>query len=296
MSQLYFHLNKFLLVLILTIVFSCNNNTKKHKKEKHLIGKINFEDLNVTPYSNWFDTKYSVKDSIASFIDTSGYKIKIFMGTWCGDSKEQVPKFYNIINKIGLNLEKVELFAVGYESDEYKMSKTKEDNIQNIFKVPTFIFLDNNNKEIGRIIEKPVISLEKDFFDIIYRTKYKPNYYQTHNLAVKLNNNDIKTIDELFFKNDSIINLYQESGLISLGKKLFISQEYIKSAIVFEIGVIKNSKNFYFHKMLGKSYIKIGDLNKSINALKKALEIKPENNEIKKLIKKLTNENISMYK
>ena len=42
---------------------------------------------------------------------------------------------------------------------------------KNIHRVPTFIFL-HGNKEIGRIVESPVVSLEKDMIAILEKKSY----------------------------------------------------------------------------------------------------------------------------
>lgn len=87
----------------------------------------------------------------------------IVLGTWCGDSKEQVPRFFKIIDQTGVSFNKLQLYCVDRQKEapglEIKTTYTIE-------KVPTFIFY-RNDKEIGRIIETPQISLEKDLFAIL---------------------------------------------------------------------------------------------------------------------------------
>jgi hypothetical protein len=43
--------------------------------------------------------------------------------------------------------------------------------------VPTII-VEQKGAEIGRIIEFPVTSLEKDLLTILRKEKYQPNYHQ----------------------------------------------------------------------------------------------------------------------
>ncbi len=90
------------------------------------------------------------------------YTVVIVIGTWCGDSREQVPRFYKIADKIELDAAAIELIAV----DRQKKGADIDVSPLNIVKVPTFIFY-RNQKEIGRIIETPDTTLENDMLTII---------------------------------------------------------------------------------------------------------------------------------
>jgi len=92
-----------------------------------------------------------------------GVRCVIVLGTWCGDSKEQVPRFLKIIDQTGVNFDKLDFYCVDRQKEAPGMEIKTTYNIE---KVPTFIFY-RNDKEIGRIIETPQISLEKDLYDIL---------------------------------------------------------------------------------------------------------------------------------
>jgi thiol-disulfide isomerase/thioredoxin len=86
------------------------------------------------------------------------------MGSWCGDSQEQVPKFYKIISLLNFDENKIQLIAV----DRKKHAREYDALVQslNIELIPTFIFY-KNGKEIGRIIETPKETLEADILEIL---------------------------------------------------------------------------------------------------------------------------------
>jgi len=94
--------------------------------------------------------------------DLKDIRIKIVMGTWCGDSKDQVPRFFKVLDKLQYNPSDVEIlsFVRKYKDKEVGAKQ------YNIEKIPTFIIY-RNNTEIGRIIETPHLSLEKDFLEIL---------------------------------------------------------------------------------------------------------------------------------
>ena len=93
------------------------------------------------------------------------------MGTWCGDSKRETPRFYKVLDEADFNLKNLELITVN-------RSKKTPDNLQeglDIIKVPTFIIY-KNNKEVGRFVERVRESLEKDILKIVSGQDYKHFY------------------------------------------------------------------------------------------------------------------------
>jgi thiol-disulfide isomerase/thioredoxin len=102
-------------------------------------------------------------------------EISIFMGTWCKDSKREVPRFYRILDELKFKEKNLTVFALGIAPGEYKKSPNGDEKGKNILRVPTII-IKRKGTEIGRIIEYPVKSLEEDMYDILINNNYKPNY------------------------------------------------------------------------------------------------------------------------
>ncbi len=87
-------------------------------------------------------------------------KVKIFFGTWCKDSRNNVPKLIRIFEN--LPDYKVEYTGIIWRTcDKTGLYKT-----YNLERVPTIIFYQGE-KEIGRIIENPKQTLEKDILNIV---------------------------------------------------------------------------------------------------------------------------------
>lgn len=84
------------------------------------------------------------------------------MGSWCGDSQEQVPRFLKIMDAIGFSENNITIYCVDRNK---KTDKGETDNLK-ITLVPTFIFY-KDGKEIGRIVETPKTTLEKEMLEII---------------------------------------------------------------------------------------------------------------------------------
>ncbi len=140
-----------------------------------MIGITNLESLKQGLFGEIYNTEYSnynlntsviqQLDSLISLSKTennSFFSAKIIIGMWCGDSKEQLPRFIKVCEKFSFLTDDITYICVDrlFKADNFDISNLK------IEKVPTFIIY-KNNIEIGRIIETPIISFEKDLLKII---------------------------------------------------------------------------------------------------------------------------------
>jgi len=98
---------------------------------------------------------------------TKDKKITIVLGTWCGDSKFQVPHFLKVSDALKLTDKEMTIIAV----DGTKKAENGLIDKLKIERVPTFIFTDKKGNEIGRIIEHPKENLEKDMLKILASAK-----------------------------------------------------------------------------------------------------------------------------
>jgi hypothetical protein len=92
----------------------------------------------------------------------NGITLVIVMGTWCSDSREQVPRFMKILDVTGHVFPDPVIICVDRDKKAGDVSLAGMD----ILKVPTFIVY-YEGREIGRIIETPKTTMEKDFLDIL---------------------------------------------------------------------------------------------------------------------------------
>lgn len=149
---------------------------------KFLIGQISIDDLKKAPYQSWFDqnfTNYQVEGkSIQSFSGKlKEYNLLLFMGTWCGDSKREVPRIVRVLEEADFPMEQLKIVAVDRRKGYYKKSPGGEEWGLDIKRVPTLLFL-KDGKEVNRLVESPRHNLEQDFLAIIGGEQYTPNYAQ----------------------------------------------------------------------------------------------------------------------
>jgi thiol-disulfide isomerase/thioredoxin len=92
----------------------------------------------------------------------------VFLGTWCSDSKKEVPRFLKVVDRCGVPAERVKLYGL----DRSKKSPDGLAETYGITKVPTFIVL-KHGREVGRITELPQTTLEADLLTILASAREK---------------------------------------------------------------------------------------------------------------------------
>lgn len=132
-----------------------------------LIGYCTRDAFKDTSFSWWFESIYDMYDVDSVNADKFADKLKdddimIVMGTWCSDSRREVPRLYKILDYLKYPADKIKLIMV----DRDKNALGDEIKDLNIKLVPTIIFY-NGNRELGRIAESPKESLEKDILKIV---------------------------------------------------------------------------------------------------------------------------------
>ena len=135
--------------------------------EKMLMGYCDKKGLEKGVYGAYFDSQYDIYNPSDSYISKISdkideYEITIVLGTWCIDSKKEVPHFYKVLNEAGYNDKRVKVIAV----NKRKEAILVDINDLNIERVPTMIIY-KDDKEVGRIIESPKKSHEQDLWKII---------------------------------------------------------------------------------------------------------------------------------
>ncbi len=93
---------------------------------------------------------------------TEGVEVLVFLGTWCPDSEREVPRFLKI-------MELVRNPSIRYRLLGLDRTKRDADGLAAKYEiqfVPTFVVLQNE-REVGRIVEQAMVSLEDDLVEIL---------------------------------------------------------------------------------------------------------------------------------
>ena len=133
-----------------------------------LIGYCTREAFKDSNFSWWFKSEYQMYDPDSSIITEirpllGGTLITAIIGTWCSDSRRELPRFLKILDKLNFPEEDLMIIAVNEDKEIPGNSILKSYNLE---LVPTFI-INKNGSEVGRIQETPEETLEKDTFTIL---------------------------------------------------------------------------------------------------------------------------------
>ena len=146
-----------------------------------LLGAIAIEELQQEPFAEWYQMEsdgYEVDTELTNAISDPGqYTYEVFLGTWCGDSRREVPRMEKIFSEMGVDMSNVLIVTL----DRDKISPNGEQEGKDIRYVPTLI-VSKDNQEIGRIVESPsseTATLESDLFEISLGIPPVPNYSDT---------------------------------------------------------------------------------------------------------------------
>jgi len=135
-----------------------------------ILGDFSLARLLEPPHSTWYLEGFANYDPDKTIMeeliqtDITDYSITIVLGTWCPDSRREVPRFMKIADLWGFPRDRIRLLG----TDIDKNAPLADFPALGIERVPTFIFYKNNS-EAGRIIEVPVTSLEQDTRNILKR-------------------------------------------------------------------------------------------------------------------------------
>ncbi|HPD34439.1 MAG TPA: thioredoxin family protein [Candidatus Kapabacteria bacterium] len=141
------------------------NEEKLNQDSLMLVGRFTFD--NWQKEMNWqLDTDYHIDNlkiiELDNLIAKNNISFIIFAGSWCPDSRSELPKIIELFKEANISDNKYELLGV----DRMKFEPSGKYLQYKIERVPTLIVL-KDGKEIGRIIEYPQKEWIEDILEII---------------------------------------------------------------------------------------------------------------------------------
>jgi len=289
--------------IISFIIFSCsrlpvavnspiaNTKTKDAKGTDMLLGHCSRACLHESPYKEWFEKNYAeyivdipTADKLTDLLKDK--TVVVFLGTWCPDSRRETPRLIKILDQCKLPDQQLRLVMVDYQDGAYKQSPQHEEKNLQIFRVPCFIIF-SGKKEIGRIVESPRQSLEKDLLQILSGNSYTPNY-----AAGKwfLETMEKKSLSQLYRDSVQITNkirsqLKNSSELNSIGYVMMDRKEMDKAIFSFEINSRLNPTSVTALNGMADAFIRKQQIPNAKKLLEKAQGIDSTSAETKRLMK-----------
>jgi thiol-disulfide isomerase/thioredoxin len=157
-----------------------NREATDKKGNLILLGKCTRDRLAQPPFDVWYTKNfeaYTVDSNTTSQLKPllRNKRFLLFMGTWCGDSRREVPRIFKILDCCEVKPSHIQLVTLNNSDTAYKQSPGHEEQGLNIRRVPTLLIFENQ-REVGRIVESPVTSLEKDILAIVTGGPYEHRY------------------------------------------------------------------------------------------------------------------------
>lgn len=178
----------FIFILAATLLIGCNSSKTENATDKSLnqsvdyeesimlLGEVNRNGLQMEAFDDWFGSGYENYQPDLETMEALKPLIKdvditVFLGTWCEDSHRDLPDFFKILDDLDYDESRLTMYAV----DEEKVSPEEEIEAYDIIQVPTFIFY-RDGKEINRIVEYSIRTIERDMLDILSGKDYMNPY------------------------------------------------------------------------------------------------------------------------
>nr|WP_245837102.1 thioredoxin family protein [Paraferrimonas sedimenticola] len=89
-------------------------------------------------------------------------EVVVIIGTWCPDCHRETPRFIKIMEAVNNPNITVKYIGVDRQKADPEMLSAQYD----FKRIPTFI-VNQKGEEIGRIVERPTVSLEADMVEIL---------------------------------------------------------------------------------------------------------------------------------
>ncbi|WP_397364390.1 thioredoxin family protein [Olleya sp. R77988] len=286
-------LSIFLLSLTFAVAQTINNEVVDDKGKAKLLGPINKKGLQKEAYKDWFNKNhdnYIVNDKfVETFKDSlKDYKIKVFLGTWCGDSKKEVPRLYNVLETADFNMNNLEVIALDNVKEHYKQGPNSEEKGYKIHRVPTFIFY-KDDKEVSRIVEHPVETLERDIEKIVTNKRYTFNYIAANYVQHLL---EEKTIEDLQKEEGNLVAKLSEfvkgtRELNTLGYVLLRAKEYEKATYIFKLNTLIFPYKSNVYDSLAEAYFETKNYTEASKNYYKVLSLNPEDKNALEMLEKI---------
>ncbi|MBC7828595.1 MAG: thioredoxin family protein [Chitinophagaceae bacterium] len=246
-----------------------------------LLGKSTKERLQQEPFSSWFNKNYQDYEIDSATAEKLKTKLKnkrfvIFMGTWCGDSRQEVPKIYRLLEYCAVPTSNIQLVNLDIHDSVYKQSPTHEEKGLDIHRVPDLLIYENKT-EIGRIVEKPVNSWERDLLAIVEGEKYQHNYPVVAHFQKLFQSVSVDKIEKHIAKiADSLkLHITKNEGLQSYGTILLADGQHAKALIILRLNTLLYPASANGFAALGDAYIKTAERSKAKENYDQALRIQP---------------------
>jgi len=257
-----------------------------------LVGTVRVADLRREPFSRWFDDGYQGYEArpaalaqIAAAVQAdSTLAIEVFFGTWCGDSRRELPRLMRILDDAGLPASRVALYALSDNPGVFKMTPGGREHELFVHRTPTIALL-RDGVELGRIVEKPATTVEEDLAAILAGSPAPVPYgaesalhlrYRTGDLApIKAPSHEFLQAMEDLGDSESLWH-YAQYDLLLNGRPA-------DAADLLRLFLTLHPESALGYRLLAQAESELGNSGAALFAVRRALALDPENRAARRL-------------
>lgn len=168
--------------LFITLLLVTTLSFGQRVKTELMVGETSREAVLESKNQAWFEDIYNsytpnedeIKQ-IKKLLRKGKFTFEIYFGTWCPDSRREVPRIYKILDEAGYDEAKVKL--VGVNRDKKIPNISDEELLRlDVQRVPTLIIFNKKGEEVNRYVEYAQTTLENDLLLILSNEGYKHSY------------------------------------------------------------------------------------------------------------------------
>lgn len=135
------------------------------QEEGALVGPVTRDKVEASPEWAQAEVESKPDPNVAAALASvpAGAEVEIFLGTWCGDSRREVPRFWKAVDAAGGAVP----FQVRYVGvDHAKKEPAAEIAREGVLYLPTFI-VRRGGHEVGRVVESSPNGIESDLLALL---------------------------------------------------------------------------------------------------------------------------------
>jgi thioredoxin 1 len=153
-----------LMIFVCFGLFACQATPTQGEPSGDLLGWVSAQQLlqvDQTFAENYQNYQPS-ENELAAVKMLKGKSLTVLFGAWCHDSQREVPRLLKVLDMAQSQLHELKLVAVNHNKQEPSgLARSLE-----LRYTPTFVLFDGDT-ELGRIIEKPLVSLTEDLSNLL---------------------------------------------------------------------------------------------------------------------------------
>jgi hypothetical protein len=209
----------------------------------------------------------------------------LFFGSWCGDSRREVPRLVKVLDEMGFPKDQVELIGVDAVEGREKRSPGGEEQGLEIYRVPTLV-VRREGKEIARLVEFPVLSLERDLLAMLSGAPFEPNYRSYPVIRRWLESGLLgdENVSPWGLAND-VRHLVLGEGELAAAAYVLLDRGEVREAVkLMEVNCALFRESSRCHARLAEGRLRAGDAEAAREAAERALRLNTSPDRVEELV------------